>query len=67
MIIGTPFSTQTADDTGDAYFHRDTYPQANLHGMPRMGKILLFVQGAYFHSGMPIFTVKMGTQMPIFT
>ena len=40
-------------------------------GMPilivRMGKILLFARGAYFHSGMLIFTVKMGTWMPIFT
>ena len=40
-------------------------------GMPvlifKMGKILLFARGAYFHSGMPIFTVKMGTRMPIFT
>ena len=58
-----------------------TYPQAEsqcLHGissfyvgMPilivRMGKILLFARGAYFHSGMLIFTVKMGTWMPIFT
>ena len=39
-------------------------------GMPilivRMGKILLFARGAYFHSGMLIFTVKMGTRMPIF-
>ena len=24
-------------------------------------------RGAYFHSGMPIFAVKMGTRMPIFT
>ena len=73
----------------NAYFHRDTYPPAKsqcLHGMPsfyvgmpmlivRMGKILLFAQGAYFHSRMLIFTVKMdtyihvnvGTGMPIFT
>ena len=58
-----------------------TYPQAEsqcVHGIPsfyvgmsilivRMGKILLFAGGAYFHSGMPIFTVKIGTWMPIFT
>ena len=58
-----------------------TYPQAEsqwLHGISsfyvgtpilivRMGKILLFTRGAYFHSGMPIFAVKMGTRMPIFT
>ena len=25
-------------------------------------KLLLFARGAYFHSGMPIFTVKMGTR-----
>ena len=31
------------------------------------GKISLFALDAYFHSGMPIFTVKMGIRMPIFT
>ena len=40
-------------------------------GMPTLiveiGKILLFAWGAYFHSRMLIFTVKMGTRMPIFT
>ena len=30
-------------------------------------KISLFAWDAYFHSGMPIFTVKLGTRMPIFT
>ena len=32
----------------------------------KMGKILLFGWGAYFHSGMAIFTVKIGNGMPIF-
>ena len=33
----------------------------------KTGKISLFACDAYFHSGMPIFTVKIGTWMPIFT
>ena len=31
------------------------------------GKISHFAWDAYYHSGMPIFTVKMGIRMPIFT
>ena len=29
------------------------------------GKIALFALDAYFHGGMPIFTVKIGIRMPI--
>ena len=44
----------------DAHFY-----VGSLHSVKR-GKIS-FAWDAYYHSGMPIFTVKIGTRMTIFT
>ena len=45
----------------------DTHFYVGMSTLINRGKISLFARDAYFHSGMPIFTVKLGTRMPIFT
>ena len=49
---------------GILYFYIVTRYSYSL--LNKTGKIL-FAWGAYFHSEIPIFTVKMDTRMPLFT